>query len=268
MTTASLEPKHFFQHLPLIYDIAGLSQYAQTFTPSLLEFLYIHDWIGRNILELGCGTGTSTEHFLEQKMSVDAIDQSATMLSTAKQRLVEESMSAEALNLAQADFRTIKPRQGAYDLVFSLDTMNYVTNPRDFENVLRRINFALPIGKIFLFDLQTVYGLAKEANQHPNHILHQSETDFFLSHSKFDYDMSVLEIQYFLFYTRPTGRLERLEETHYLRGYPYRGVWAMLERAGFTVKHVLDLDLKPVGDVLGKQERIFFIAEKAADFKA
>lgn len=258
------EPKDAFKYLPMIYDVARLSSYADRYTPELIEFMWKNDWIGRNILEIGCGTGASLEHFIEQKMVVDALDSSAHMLEVARQRFANTEGDT-TINYVHADIRNFKPRRSAYDLVFALNTLNYISSPRDLEGIMRRANYGLALGKGFLFDLQTISGLVDEVRQHPTYIVHNSETDFLLSRSAFDYDTSSLTIEYFMFTMGNDGMLQRHEERHLLRGYPFRAVGAMLERSGFALKQVVDAQLEPFNEV-DNRARIILYSEKVREF--
>lgn len=259
-----LEPKDSFKYLPLVYDEAGLSTYADRQTPELIEFLWKNDWIGRNVLEVGCGTGASLDHFADQKMTVDAVDVSADMLKKAHHKM-SEFTGDTTINFIHADIRSYKPRPAIYDLVFCLDTLNHITSPRELENIMRRANYALAMGKAFLFDLHTIGGLVAEVSKHPTHILHTSFTDFVVTNSAFDFDTSSLVIDYHIFVTHQGGALERFEERHVLRGYPFKAVEAMLGRAGFAVKTVVGTDLTPFDEVKSR-ERIMFLAEKVREF--
>ncbi len=259
-----LEPKDAFKYLPLVYDVAGLSSYAERYTPELIEFMWKNDWIGRRVLEIGCGTGASLEHFAEQKMVVDAVDASAAMLQCAQERFVN-SEGDTTIQFIHSDVRKFKPRPGVYDLVFCLDTINYLSNPRDVEGLMRRANYALAMNKMFLFDLHTISGLVGEIQKHPTHVIHDSETDFLLSRSTFDFDHLSLTTSYTIFTIDNNGARHRFDERHVQRGYPFKVIETMLARSGFDLRVVVDARLEDFEEV-DDRDRILFLAQKQREF--
>ncbi|PJF40057.1 MAG: hypothetical protein CUN55_13225, partial [Phototrophicales bacterium] len=128
MSTTQLEVKNFYTYLPSVYDAVGLSQYAALRTPEFLEFIQMNGWLGRNVLEFGCGTGASAEFFVKLGFSVHGVDISPAMLDFARKRFENMEVHAE---FEKADIRTFRPIQSTYDLVFALDVLNHVNTTRD-----------------------------------------------------------------------------------------------------------------------------------------
>lgn len=252
-----------YDQLAHVYDAAGFSDYADYYTEIFLTFLHQKGWLGRRILELGCGTGVSIATFTDQRMFVTGVDLSANMLEVARQRFQKIQAS---ITLIQEDIRNYTPQEKGFDLVFCIgDVLNYMPTLRDLEMLFQRVNTALDIGKPFLFDLRTIQGLAQNLGQ-TTQIVHDSDDIFVVVKNQYNYEISALEREYTFFYRNERGVFVKSQETHLLRGYPYRAVMNVLSRGGFEVKTAVNLDLEtydPTNDPYG---RVVVIAEKTQDY--
>lgn len=263
MSTEQLASTNFYEYLPLVYDAVGLSDYAASRTSTYLEFIQMNGWLGRRVLEFGSGTGASAEFFVNIGFMFYGVDISKGMIDLAQKRFERMEVHAE---FEEADIRTFRPAQAAFDLVLALDVMNYVNTTKDLEGVFRRANYALVEGRMLMFDLHTVYGLAQLADHHQTQVLYKTPRTFIVVEHDFDYDISALTEDYTLFYTSPEGGLHRFQEYHVLRGYPLRTVQSLLERSGFAVRHILDTEtLQPIGE-RHTVSRVLVAAEKVQDF--
>lgn len=263
MSTEQLASSNFYEYLPLVYDAVGLSNYAAIRTSAFLEFIQMNGWLGRRVLEFGSGTGVSAEFFINLGFAYHGVEISKAMIEIAQKRFDNMDVHAE---FEAADIRTFRPAQANYDLVLALDVMNYVNTSKDLEGVLRRANYALVEGRMLMFDLHTVYGLAQLADHHQTQVLFKTPRTFIVVEHDFDYDISALMEDYTLFYTSPEGVLHRFHEYHVLRGYPLRTIQSLLERSGFAVRHLVDtLTLQPV-DERHTVSRLLIAAEKVQDF--
>lgn len=263
MSTGQLATRNFYQYLPLVYDAVGLSDYAANTTGVFLEYIQTEGWLGRRVLDIGCGTGASAAFFIDLNYMVYGVDISPGMLSIAQKRFEDMEVNIE---FEQADLRVFKPPQASFDLVFGLNVMNYVNTVRDLEGVFRRANYALDDGKMLLFDLLTVYGLAHIADNHHTQMLYKTDDTVLVVEQDFDYDVSALIQDYTLFYNSPESGLQRYEEYHVLRGYSMRAVESLLERSGFRIEHLVDTEtLSPVGSKL-TVPRVLVGAVKVEEF--
>lgn len=247
-----------------IYDRAGFSDYTLSYTPRIIEFLHQHDWIGRNILDLGCGTGVSTEIFAQRNMSVTAVDHSPAMLEMASRRLQTAAYDVDFVNSTLQNYLGIEK---TYDLVFCLDVMNHIANVRDLEAIFQRANHALKMEKLLVFDLQTIRGLAVSIGQQAMQILCDADDLFIIARNSFDYDSSSLRRFYTIFQREIDRKFKRMDMAETLRGYPHKGIMGILGRAGFDVKYSLDLDFKPFDNTLDPYGRVILVAQKVQDIR-
>ncbi|MBI5929444.1 MAG: class I SAM-dependent methyltransferase [Chloroflexi bacterium] len=261
--TDQLVPQNVYNTLPYVYDDAGFSTYALEYTPIYFNFLQKNGWIGRRILDLGCGTGISVEFFSRQRMMTTGVDVSEAMIEVARERLENASVDA---TLVCEDLRRYTPIEKAFDLIISIgDVMNYIASVRDLEGIFQRVNHGLDMGRTFLFDLRTVRSLAQDFGTQE---LVNKEDLYVVVRNRYDYETQTLG-QHFTFFYRDEAHDQpnflRAEENHILRGYPFRAVTTMLTRAGFEVKHTLDLNLDPFDPDKDPHGRVVIVAEKTRD---
>lgn len=255
--------EEIYKELARIYDTAGLSDYADYYTPVYLQLLQQKGWVGRRVLDLGCGTGISMAAFLDQRLFITGVDSSTDMIAVAKIRFEDIQGSITFVN---EDIRQYTPAEKAFDLVFCIGhVLNYMPTIRDIENIFQRVNWGLDQGKTFLFDLRTIEGLAQLLGN-KTEIIHDSRNTFLVIHNEFNYETATLEQQYIFFYRDENNLWTSARETHILRGYPFRAVVNILQRTGFEVKNVLTLDLEPYETADDPYGRVVIIAEKVRNF--
>ncbi|MBZ0317116.1 MAG: class I SAM-dependent methyltransferase [Anaerolineae bacterium] len=261
--TDQLVPQNVYNNLPYVYDDAGFSAYALEYTPIYLNFLQKNGWIGRRILDLGCGTGISLEFFSAQRMMTTGVDVSEGMIDITRQRLEAASVDA---TLVCEDVRRYTPVEKSFDLVISIgDVMNYISSVRDLEAIFQKVNYALDSGRTFLFDLRTLRSLAEDFGQKTQELVNNEDL-YVVVRNHYDYETQTLG-QHFTFFYQDADHPHyvRAEENHVLRGYPFRAVTTMLTRSGFEVKHSLDLNLNPFDPDQNPHGRVVIVAEKVRD---
>ncbi|NDJ85340.1 MAG: class I SAM-dependent methyltransferase [Chloroflexi bacterium] len=261
MNTEQLVSENSYRYLPRFYDEAGFSEYASVCTPRFMNFLQENGWLGRRILDLGCGTGVSTKVFAEAQKSVTAVDSSAEMLARAEARFQDTGFDIE---FVRQSAQAYKPVGNSYDLVYALDLLNHVTSIRDIEAIFQRANYALQMEKQFLFDLQTIRDLAEGIGNRAQ-ILHNSEGLFIVAKNAFHYDTLSLRQEIDIFNLESEGLFRRAQEVHILRGYPFRAVVSMLRRTGFEIEHLIDPVLNTYAETSDLPPRIVVVLRKMRD---
>ena len=240
-----------------IYDTLGMSQFADTMTARLIDFAQRNDWMGRHILEMGCGTGVTLEWLTRHNYIVRGIDNAPDMVRLSRQRL-------EAVNLhhdlREADIRDPNFEMGTVDLVLALDVINELNSLRDIEIMFRNAHKSLSAGRFFIFDMFTIQGLTVRG-QGSDHLLHNSGSLAVVASNRYDFDRQVHEQQFLIFH-QENDTWQRHEGTRILRGYPVQAVATMLQRGGFSVKRVVTPAFEDFEPGLSQAERIIFVTVK------
>ena len=68
-----------------LYDKLKMAQFAEVYTPQLINYAHQHDWLGRQIIEIGCGTGASVRWLGTHGYNITGVDVSAEMLNNSAQ---------------------------------------------------------------------------------------------------------------------------------------------------------------------------------------
>ena len=106
------------------------------------------------VLDLGCGTGTMTELLAAKGYDMIGVDYSEDMLEIAMEK--REASGHDILYLLQ-DMREFE-LYGTVGAVISIcDSVNYITEEEDLEEVFRLVNNYLDPKGVFIFDFKTLY---------------------------------------------------------------------------------------------------------------
>ena len=106
----------------------------------------------RTVVDLACGTGSVTELLARKGYQVTGVDMSEEMLTQAMGKVMD--MDNPPLFLCQKLQELYLPR--AVDMaVCALDSLDYITNPEDCAEAIRRVYRALNPGGVFIFDVNT-----------------------------------------------------------------------------------------------------------------
>jgi ubiquinone/menaquinone biosynthesis C-methylase UbiE len=220
-----------------IYDKLGLSTRTADLIPQLFSFAQVtHAWMGRRVLELGTGTGAVAYWLSRRGLNVTAVDSSAEMITIASQAFETSGMG---LMWRQADARFLNQEFDNTDMVIALDLVNDLNSLKDLEAVIGTSFRVLEPGKMLIFDMLTVRGLA-QLDQHNAEVY--SDTIFQRQRNS-------------PYYLRSTAM-----QSH--RGYPVQVVQALLSRTGFELIALTDMDLQPFDAANPNGDRVLFVARK------
>lgn len=101
---------------------------------------------GRRAIELGCGSGQFLGLLAERFQEVVAVDMSAAMIETARQR-----NPGRHIDYRIGDIRDATPdRVGTFDLVFSVNTLHHLGDPQRYLAQVREL--LCPGGTVVIID--------------------------------------------------------------------------------------------------------------------
>lgn len=209
------------------------------------------------LLDLGCGTGSVTELLARSGFDMIGIDNSEEMLEIAMEK--EERSGLDILYLLQ-DMREFELYGTVRGVVSICDSMNYILEEEELEEVFRLVHNYLDNEGIFLFDMNTVYKY--ETLLSDNTFAEDREESSFIWGNYYDEEEMINQYDLSLFIREDDGKYRKYEETHLQRAYERQQVEELLERAGFELLHVYDAFTKdaPAGD----SERIYFVCRRPA----
>lgn len=111
----------------------------------------------KRVLDLACGTGTCCIILSEKGYEVVGIDGSREMLEVARRKT--ESQNSR-VKLVRGDMRSFTLEESVDLVTCIFDSINYILHENELESCFRSVNSVLSLGGLFIFDLNTDYGLS------------------------------------------------------------------------------------------------------------
>lgn len=238
-----------------IYERIGMSNFAANITPQLILYAQANDWLGRRVVDLGTGTGVSARWLANRGYNTTAIDSSLPMLESARQAFSGEGLGLRWLH---GDIRALNDLHDL-DLALAVDTFNELNSLRELEGVFASVYRCLNPGKLLIFDLHTIEGLAK--NGAANEFVYDSDELVVFAANRFDYERLASVSEYTIF-ERSGHAWQRASSVRTRRGFPIQVVSALLTRTGFGIMALLDDQLSPVDVASTQAARVVFFAQK------
>ncbi len=179
------------------------------------------------ILDIACGEGTFAVAMAQQGFEVTAVDLSAPMLEQARAHA-----GREQVEFLQHDMRGL-PFSEQFDLVTCwYDSLNYLLEMDDLLRTFAGVHRALREGGLFIFDMNTIYGLAVQWQRQPCYVQQDTPTLFEIHRPSYDYERNLAAVKITGF-AREGETWVRSEEIHRERGYTLDEIRRCFHQAGW-----------------------------------
>jgi SAM-dependent methyltransferase len=241
-----------------IYNQIGMARFAETMTPRLIDYAQQRDWLGRRILDLGCGTGASFQWLSRYGYMMTGVDNAPQMLDIARQSLDNTGIS---LKWQQKDIRELDESVGTVDMALALDVINEMDALRDLEAVFKGAHRALGSNKLFIFDMYTIEGLTQAGLSSDSMVYDDQSSLAVFVHNEYDYERQ-MQTRHYSIFQRDGEAWRRQEATRILRAFPVQAVATLLQRSGFSIMAVLNPNFETFEPGVSRAPRVIFIAEK------
>ena len=207
----------------------------------------------RTVVDLACGTGSVTEILARKGYELTGVDMSEEMLTEAMSKVM--NMENPPRFVCQRLQELKLPR--AVDLaVCALDSLDYITNPDDCAEAIRRIYKALNPGGIFIFDVNTPEKLRAMDGQV---FLDEDDDVYCVWRGEFDEKENICTYWMDLF-QRQGNTWNRSYEEHREYAYSEAQLRSYLKDAGFThIEVYADRSFEAPRE---GEQRIYFKARK------
>ena len=207
----------------------------------------------RTAVDLACGTGSVTRILAEKGYDVIGVDLSEEMLTEAFQKV--QNLQNPPMFICQPLQKLRLPR-GVDLAVCALDSLDYITEPEDCAEAIRRIYKVLNPGGIFIFDVNTPEKLRAMDGQI---FLDEDDDVYCVWRGEFDEQTNVCSYAMDLFQRDGDAWVRSFEE-HREYAYSETQLRAYLKAAGFThVEVYADRKFEVPG---AGEQRIYFKARK------
>ena len=181
------------------------------------------------VLDLGCGTGSMTEELAGRGYDMIGVDNSEDMLEIAMEKRQESGHDILYLMQDMQEFELY----GTVRAVVSVcDSVNYVTEKEELEQVFRLVNNYLDPGGIFVFDFNTEYKYREVLGDRT--IAENREDSSFIWDNYYyeEEHMNEYELTLFIQETDQKELYHKYQETHFQRAYTLEEIRELLEKSG------------------------------------
>ncbi len=207
----------------------------------------------RSVVDLACGTGSATRILARMGYRVTAMDLSEEMLTQAMDKCADLKNLPAFVHQGLQELKL--PR--AVDLaVCFLDSLDYILDPKDCAEAIRRTYKALNPGGVFIFDVNTPEKLQSMDGQV---FLDEDDDVYCVWRGEFDGETNICSYGMDLFQRQGDVWLRSFEE-HQEYAYSIAQLTGYLKDAGFTRIEVF-ADREFCAPRAGEQ-RVWFKARK------
>ena len=207
----------------------------------------------RTAVDLACGTGSVTALLAGKGLQTIGVDLSEEMLTIASQKTAD--IHPTPWFICQSLQKMKLPR--AVDMaVCALDSLDYITDPEDCQEAIRRVYKALNPGGIFIFDVNTPEKLRAMDGQV---FLDEDEDVYCVWRGAFDQETNICSYGMDLF-QRKGNLWERSFEEHCEYAYSVQQLKDYLKAAGFT--HIRVYGDRRLAPPVDGEQRIYIKARK------
>ena len=207
----------------------------------------------RTAVDLACGTGSVAVLLARQGLRVTGVDLSEDMLTVAWEKA--QDLPNPPQFVCQPLQKLSLPR-GVDLAVCALDSLDYITEPRECAEAIRRVYKALNPGGIFIFDVNTPEKLRAMDGQV---FLDEDDDVYCVWRGEFDEETNICSYGMDLFQRR--GSLwQRSFEEHREYAYSRQQLEQYLKAAGFT--HIAVYGDRVFDAPREGEQRIYFKARK------
>ena len=181
----------------------------------------------RTVVDLACGTGSVTEIMARKGYRATGVDMSEEMLTEAAMKTMDmEQPPMYSCQLLQ----NLRLPRGVDMAVCALDSLDYILDPADCKEAIRRAYKALNPGGIFIFDVNTPEKLRAMDDQI---FLDEDDDVYCVWRGEFDEETHICSYGMDLF-QREGNMWRRSFEEHREYAYSQEQLIGFLKDAGFT----------------------------------
>lgn len=211
---------------------------------------------GKNILDMGCGTGEITIRLAEKGYQMTGVDFSEDMLSIAN----DKTPPHVSIHWLQQDIRNLAGLTDFDTVISYFDVLNYITSLDDLKGVFKQTFDVLKPGGTFIFDVHSLVHLQDNMAGETFAEVYDETTYIWFCEPGEQTETFVHDLTFFV--QKPDGSYNRFDEYHTQRGYRIDLLKKELNSAGFVITAVYaDLKREPVhNDEEGN--RLFFICKR------
>lgn len=208
------------------------------------------------VLELGCGTGNMTEILAQSGYDMIGVDNAEEMLEIAIEKRMKSGLDILYL---QQDMREFELYGTVKAIVSVCDSVNYILEEEELEEVFRLVNNYLDPSGVFIFDFNTVYKYREILGDQT--IAENREECSFIWDNYYYEEERINEYELSLFIREGDSELYRkYQETHFQKAYDLETMKRLITQSGLEYITAYDAFTKEAPTRVS--ERIYVIARE------
>ena len=240
-----------YEDFSYIYDKLSFDIDYEGYANNILHLVEKYNIKRENMLELAAGSGMLTHYFFDEFKNIDALDISPDMLN-----VFAEKYDNDNVNLIYYDMVEFE-NPDKYDLiVILLDSINYVTDPKELQKLFDNCYKNLKDGGLLVFDINSEYKMKEVFGS--NCYVYEYEDIFYTWDNFYEDDLIDMHLNFFV--ENKDGSYDRIYEYQLERVYSIDQVSQKVKEAGFHDIKTYDED--DFGPVKADSLRILFSAVK------
>ena len=245
-----------YNNLALVYDKLMEDIDYQAWANYLDQLISKYKAPGKELIDLGCGTGSISLKLAQKGYNVLGIDYSEEMLSQADQKFRENNI---VIPLYHQDIRQFVMDRNVDIVISTFDTLNYILDEKDIERTFKNVFEVLKKDALFIFDINTPYKLKEILGD--NIFTYNTEEINYIWENDFDDKENICQMCLtFFILDQETGLYERFEEFHEQKSYEIDYLIDILHKTGFKVLNVHgELNMEEPKE---EDHKVFIIAKK------
>ena len=245
-----------YNNLALVYDKLMEDIDYQAWANYLDQLICKYEAPGKDVIDLGCGTGSISLRMAQKGYNVLGIDYSEEMLTQAEQKFRENNIT---IPLYHQDIRELVMDKTVDIVISTFDTLNYILDEKDIEKIFKKVFEVLKKDALFIFDINTPYKLKEILGD--NIFTYNTEEISYIWENDFDDKENICQMCLtFFILDQETGLYERFEEFHEQKSYEIDYLIDILHKTGFKVLNVHgELNMEEPKE---EDHKVFIIAKK------
>ncbi|WP_168194758.1 class I SAM-dependent DNA methyltransferase [Thermococcus aciditolerans] len=246
-----------YEHFAYLYVRGRYSRFSEKMAEILPMILEKFDARPHRILDVACGEGTFAVEMAKRGFQTVGVDISSEMLKFAKEKAKKENVDVKFIcqDMRSLDF------DEEFDLVTCwFDSLNYLLTIEDLEKTFAGIYRALKEKGLFIFDMNTRYGLAVGWSRYSCHIEQETEDILEIHQASYDFETDIATLR-IIGFIRNGETWIRLDEEHKEKGYTLREIRERLRHVGFKELACWG-NIKDMSEPQPDSRRVFFVVQK------
>lgn len=183
------------------------------------------------VLDLGCGTGSMTECLAYRGYDMTGVDNSGEMLELAMRK--RQKSGYDILYLLQ-DMREFELYGTVRAVISVCDSVNYITDEKELEEVFRLVNNYLDPGGIFVFDFNTEYKYGEILGEQ---VIAEDREECSFIWDNYYYEeerMNEYELTLFIRDEKNPQFYRKYQEIHFQKAYSLTEMENLIKKAGLV----------------------------------